>query len=80
MASVSMTILVEEDVTEGLLKDIPIGHHKVTFPLNKLTFTDYTNGVWTLGGPFTNEKETQIVVDNAEIDSVTFNKITIIGD
>jgi hypothetical protein len=80
MASVSMTVKVEKDVTEGLLKDIPIGYHKVTFPLDKLTFTDYTRGVWTLGGPFTKENITQIIVNNAEEDSVTFDNILINGD
>jgi len=79
MALVSMTVKVEKDVTEGLLKDIPIGYHKVTFPLNKLAFTDYTRGVWTLGGPFTADN-TQLIVNNAEIDSVTFDEITITGD
>lgn len=80
MASVSMTIQVDEDVTEGLLKDIPAGTHKVTFPLNKLAFVDNTRGVYTLGGPFTKDNEIQLVVDETEIDSIIFNDITILGD
>ena len=80
MASVTMTLEVQEDVTEGLFKGIPKGLHKVTIPLQKLTFIDTTGGVCTLGGPFTKENETQIIGNGSFLGSCTITNITIIGD
>ena len=80
MASVSMTVEVHEDVPEGLFKGIPKGLHKVTIPSEKLTFIDFKLGVYTLGGTFTTEQHTEIVVDGFTNDHVTITNITIIGD
>ena len=80
MASVSMTVKVHEDVSEGILKGVPKGLHKVTIPSEKLTFIDFKLGVYTLGGHFTTEQHNQIIVDGFTDDHVTITKITIIGD
>ena len=80
MASVTMTLRVHEEATEGLLKGIPSGVHKVTLPLSKLAFIDTTGGTYTLGGTFTKENFVQSVKEDEEHDFIHYSNIEIIGD
>jgi len=80
MAEVTMVITVKEEVTEGILKDIPIGTHKVTLPLTKLTFIDTTGGSYTLGGNFSKENMVQVVTEDSEHNNIHYSNIQIIGD
>jgi len=78
MEQVQFIAKISQPATEGLLKDIPIGIHRISIPINKMAFVDTTGGVNTLGGSFTSSTVEQIITDGATIDGVSYFDISFI--
>ena len=78
MKQVQMVVSIKQTTEEGLLKGIPIGVHKISFPISRLAFVDTTGGVNTLGGSFTSSTVEQVISDGATVDGVSYYDISFL--
>jgi len=78
MSQVQFVAKITKATEEGLLKGIPIGVHKVSFPISRLAFVDTTGGVNTLGGSFTSSTAEQVITNGATVDGVSYYDISFL--